>query len=213
MNDHYFTAEPASATERRTLNLRLRGRSVTVETAAGVFCPDRLDSGTAVLLDHAPDPLPQGTFLDIGCGWGPISIALAQASPNAQVVGVDVNDRALGLARDNAAAAGCTNVTFARPQAIDPELRFDLIWSNPPIRVGKKVLHELLLTWLPRLVVGGQAHLVVQKNLGSDSLQKWLLGELGASYRVERATSVKGFRILTVTRLDAGGPQPLQPQS
>ena len=213
MNDHYFTASPASANDRRTLTVRLRGREVSMQTAPGVFCPDHLDAGTAVLLNYVPDPPTSGTFLDIGCGWGPISVSLAQASPSARVVGVDVNDRALDLARDNAAAAQCSNVTFARPEEVDATVRFELMWSNPPIRVGKKVLHELLLTWLPRLTVGGVAYLVVQKNLGSDSLQKWLTSELTEAYAVERATSVKGFRVLRVERLSDGGPQPLTPRT
>lgn len=213
MNDHYFTAAPASADERRTLNLRLRGHNVSMATAPGVFCPDHLDSGTGVLLNFVPDPPQSGTFADIGCGWGPITVSLALASPDAQVVGIDVNDRALDLARDNAAAAGCSNLEVMRPEQVDADVRFDLIWSNPPIRVGKQVLHKLLLTWLPRLTLGGQAYLVVQKNLGSDSLQKWLVGQLGEAFSVERATSSKGFRILLVTRISDGGPAPLEPRS
>lgn len=210
MNDHYFSAEPASADERRALTFRLADRTVTMQTAPGVFCPDRLDSGTAVLLNHAPTPPSEGTFLDIGCGWGPITTTLALRSPHARVWGVDVNRRALQLCADNAAAQGCSNVTAAEPSQVPDDVRFDLIWSNPPIRVGKAALHGLMLTWLPRLVVGGRAFLVVQRNLGSDSLQKWLVQQLGDAYRVDRLTSVKGFRILDVERLTAGGPEPLQ---
>ena len=209
MNDHYFSAEPASADERRTLTLRLADRAVSMTTAPGVFCPDRLDAGTAVLLNHAPTPPPSGTFLDVGCGWGPITTTLALRSPSAQVWGVDVNRRALDLCADNVAAQGCSNVAVAQPSQVPDHVRFDLIWSNPPIRVGKKVLHELLLTWLPRLVVGGHAYLVVQRNLGSDSLQKWLAEQLGSSYAIERLTSGKGFRLLPIGRLDDGGPLPL----
>lgn len=211
MSDHYFTAEPASQDERRTLTLRLAGRSVDMQTAPGVFCPDRLDGGTAVLLGHAPEPPAEGTFLDIGCGWGPITTTLALLRPNAHVWGVDVNARALDLCATNVAAQGCSNVTVARPSQVPANERFDLIWSNPPIRVGKKVLHALLLTWLPRLVVGGRAYLVVQRNLGSDSLAKWLTEQLGDAYSVTRLTSVKGFRILEVVRNGDGGPSPLTP--
>lgn len=209
MNDHYFTAEPASAAERRTLTLRLAGREVAMQTAPGVFCPDRLDAGTSVLLDHAPPPPASGTFLDIGCGWGAITTTLALLRPNAHVWGVDVNNRALALCADNAATQGCSNVRAVRPSQVPDEVGFDLIWSNPPIRVGKAALHDLMLTWLPRLVVGGQAHLVVQRNLGSDSLQTWLAGHLGPDYTVSRVTSVKGYRILGVHRLAGGGPSPL----
>lgn len=123
---------------------------------------------------------------------------------------VDVNERALDLCATNVAAQGCSNVTTARPSQVPADVRFDLIWSNPPIRVGKKVLHSMLLTWLPRLVVGGRAYLVVQRNLGSDSLAKWLVEQLGDAYEVTRLTSVKGFRILEVVRTSDGGPTPLE---
>lgn len=208
MNDHYFTAEPASPSERRSLTLRLAGQNVTMQTAPGVFCPDRLDPGTSVLLQHAAEPPRNGTFLDIGCGWGPITTTLGLLRPTAQVWGVDVNNRALDLCADNLSAAGLTHCRAVRPSQVPDDVRFDLIWSNPPIRVGKTVLHDLMLTWLPRLTVGGAAYLVVQRNLGSDSLQSWLSGQLGASYRVNRLTSVKGFRIIEVGRLDEGGPTP-----
>lgn len=211
MSDHYFTAEPASPDERRTLTVRLAGRDVDMQTAPGVFCPDRLDSGTAVLLTHAPEPPDDGTFLDIGCGWGAITTSLALMRPDAHVWAIDVNERALDLCAGNAAAQGCSNVSTGRPSQVPDDVRFDLIWSNPPIRVGKKVLHPLLLTWLPRLVVGGRADLVVQRNLGSDSLAKWLSNELGETFDVTRLTSVKGFRILEVVRIAEGGPKPQVP--
>jgi 16S rRNA G1207 methylase RsmC len=76
---------------------------------------------------------------------------------------------------------------------VPAEVRFDEIWSNPPIRIGKEPLHALLLTWLPRLAPGGRAVLVVGKNLGADSLQRWL-GEQG--YPTTRLASAKGFRVL-----------------
>lgn len=211
MNDHYFSAEPASPDERRTLRLRLAGREVAMQTAPGMFCPDRLDAGTAVLLQNAPAPPPTGTFLDLGCGWGPVAVSLGLQSPEAQIWAVDVNNRALGLTRGNAAKAGADGVRAVRPREVPDDVRFDLVWSNPPIRVGKQVLHGLMLTWLPRLRVGGVAYLVVQRNLGSDSLQKWLGEQLGEAYAVSRLTSVKGFRLLRVERITDGGPAPRIP--
>src|SRR5688572_28844285 len=177
-HDHYFTAAPASADERHRLRVRLAGREVEVEVAPGIFSPGGLDKGTAVLLDEAPAPPPSGTFLDLGCGWGPIALTLGLLSPRATVHAVDVNQRALDLARRNAAALGLPGVRPTTADGIPDAVRFDLIWSNPPIRVGKAVLHDLLRTWLPRLAPDGVAHLVVQKNLGSDSLQHWVEGDL-----------------------------------
>ncbi len=170
-------------------------------TAAGVFSADRLDKGTQVLLSHVPEPASQGTFLDLGCGWGPITLALAQASPQANVLAVDVNERALELTARNAESLGLDNVRVLGPQALLAELgdsgaRLDLIWSNPPVRIGKQALHELLDTWLGLLAPQGEAWLVVGKNLGADSLSRWLAGR---GYAVARAASSKGFRVLQVT--------------
>lgn len=195
-HDHYFTAAPASDGERRPLRVRLAGRDVEVEVARGIFSPGGLDKGTRVLLDEAPPPPPEGTFLDLGCGWGPVALTLAMLSPAATVHAVDVNERALDLCRRNAASLGLTGVQAGTAESVPRDVRFDVIWSNPPIRVGKAVLHDLLRSWLPRLAAGGRAFLVVQKNLGSDSLQRWVEDELGMP--CARAASVKGFRILEV---------------
>ncbi|WP_077489217.1 class I SAM-dependent methyltransferase [Sinomonas mesophila] len=197
---HYFNAEPGVPDVRRPLAVVLDGRELTLRTSAGIFSPDGVDKGTAVLLAEAPDPAPEGNLLDIGCGWGPIALTLALRSPGAHVYAVDVNTRSLALTQENARLAGLGNVRASLPEDLDPSLRFATIWSNPPIRIGKQALHELLLLWLPRLEIGGEAWLVVQKNLGADSLSRWLAGELGDAYDVDRPATSKGFRVLRVTR-------------
>lgn len=199
-NDHYFSASPESDARPRQIHVTLAERPLTLTTAAGVFSPDGLDRGTRVLLGSVPPPATEGALLDVGCGWGPIAITMALHSPDARVWGVDVNERVLGLARANAAAAGTVNVTVALPDDVPADLRFRTIWSNPPIRVGKDELHQILLTWLPRLEVGGDAWLVVSKDLGGDSLQRWLQQTLDAAFHVSRATTDKGFRVLRVHR-------------
>ena len=196
--DHYFTASPASPDERRPLAVTLAGRKVTVEVAPGIFSPGGLDKGTAVLFDEVPDPPPSGRFLDLGCGWGPIALTLGLLSEHAEVLGVDVNERSVDLTNRNAAALGLAHVTAVTPDAADSSATYDLIWSNPPIRVGKAALHDLLGLWLPRLAPGGTAHLVVQRNLGSDSLQRWIESDLGMP--CARLASSKGFRVLTVDK-------------
>jgi 16S rRNA G1207 methylase RsmC len=202
--DHYFTAEPASASERRQVRVFLAGREVIVETAPGIFCPDRVDIGTTVLLDEAPAPPPIGNLLDIGSGWGPIALALGLLSPDANIWAVDVNQRALGLARDNAKRLGVKSFQALTPDEVPADIRFSAIWSNPPIRVGKTALHEMLLMWLPRLEAGGTAYLVVQKNLGADSLQRWLATELEAmepgAFSVGRYATARGFRVISAHR-------------
>lgn len=194
--DHYFTAQPASPDERRLLRVRLAGRDVEVETAGGIFSPDHVDLGTRVLLDHAPEPPAEGDLLDLGCGWGPIALTLALESPGARVWAVDVNERALDLTRRNAERLGVTNVRAVTPDQVPEDVELATIWSNPPIRVGKEALHAMLTRWLGRRAPGGDAHLVVGKNLGADSLQRWIAAELGVD--VERTASAKGFRVLAV---------------
>lgn len=198
MSEHYFTAEPASASERREIRVPLAGQTRPVQVAGGVFSPDRLDQGTTVLLNHVPAPPDDGTFLDLGCGWGPIALTLGLLRPQASVWAVDVNARARDLTAVNAASLGLDGVQVASPEEVPADIRFEVIWSNPPIRVGKEVLHAMLHTWLPRLVPGGSAYLVVARNLGSDSLQRWLTEQFPAM-ETTRLTSVRGFRILQVT--------------
>jgi 16S rRNA G1207 methylase RsmC len=197
--DHYFTGKPASADERRLRTVTLAGREVEVEVAPGIFSPGGIDKGTAVLLREAPAPPSSGNLLDLGCGWGPIALTLAIESPGATVWAVDVNERALDLARRNAERLGLSNVRVSLPDDVPSDVTFAAMWSNPPIRVGKDVLHQLMRTWLARC---DSAWMVVQKNLGSDSLARWIEAELGAplGLGVERAASSKGFRILHVSR-------------
>ncbi|WP_404290170.1 class I SAM-dependent methyltransferase [Glutamicibacter arilaitensis] len=197
-SDHYFSASPASADERRSIAVELNGQRRQVQTAPGIFSPAGLDKGTAVLLEYVPTP--RGRILDIGCGWGPIMLTAALQSPESEVFGVDVNERSIELAKLNAQSLGLTHVAVGIPESVDPELQFDTIWSNPPIRIGKEALHELLLLWLPRLAPGGEAWMVVQKNLGSDSLQKWLGTQLPADWKITREATSNAFRVLKVAR-------------
>ena len=204
MSEHYFTARPGSAQDLRPLSVRLAGTDLDLVTAGGVFSPDRVDLGTQVLLREVPDPPERGDLLDLGCGWGPISLSLALLSPGARVWGVDVNERSRDLLRRNASAAGADNVRAVLPGDVPPDVRFAALWSNPPIRVGKAVLHDMLRQWLPRLLPGASAYLVVQRNLGSDSLHRWLDETLGPDgFEALRIASAKGFRVLQVRAPDA----------
>jgi len=198
--DHYFSASPESDPKLRPIRVRLAGHDLTVTTGAGVFSPDHVDVGTSVLLASTPAPPPGGDLLDLGCGWGPVALSLALGSPHATVWAVDVNERALDLVRRNAAALGLANVNAVLPEDVPSDVSFMTIWSNPPIRVGKSELHNLLQTWLPRLQAGSDAWLVVARNLGSDSLQRWLDASLPSEFGTTRAATSKGFRVLRVRR-------------
>ncbi len=195
-NEHYFAAQPASELNLRTFHARLVGQVYELTTASGIFSPERIDAGTEVLLANTPAPPPGGNLLDLGCGWGPIALSLAIASPRATVWAVDVNERALDLVRRNARSLGLNNVNACTPDNVPTDVSFMTIWSNPPIRVGKNELHGLLERWLPRLELGCDAWLVVQRNLGSDSLHRWLEATYPDDFHFTRAATNKGYRVL-----------------
>lgn len=192
---HYFS-EPSGPERRREIDVRFWDTDWRFTTANGVFSGDGLDLGTAVLLRESTPPAGATRLLDLGCGYGVIAVALATACPGAVVDAVDVNPRALALTRDNAAVHGVGGrVRPLLPDEAESSVRYDEIWSNPPIRIGKDALHDLLLTWLPRLAPGGVARLVVGRNLGADSLQRWLESQ---GYPCDRVASAKGFRVFAV---------------
>ena len=193
-DEHYFTADPSVPFTRQPVRAHVWGQELALVSGSGVFAQGRVDIGTAVLFREAEPEAPHGPFLDLGCGYGVVATALAVVRPGEEVWAVDVNERALLLTQENAASAGA-DVRAVRPEQVPEEVRFTEIWSNPPIRIGKQALHELLLTWLPRLAPGGRAVLVVGRNLGADSLHRWMEEQ---GYAVRRLGSAKGFRVLEV---------------
>jgi 16S rRNA (guanine1207-N2)-methyltransferase len=198
VSEHYFAADPASPLTRVPVTAQVWGHRLDLVSASGVFSTGRLDLGTAVLFRSTEPPQTGTTYLDLGCGYGVVACALARARPEATVWAVDVNERALRLTAENAARVGVGDrVRACAPGSVPDDVVFDQIWSNPPIRVGKPALHALLLQWLPRLTPGGVANLVVGKNLGADSLQRWLREQ---GHETERVASAKGFRVLRIAR-------------
>ena len=198
MDEHYFTADPSVAFKRAPVHASVWGQELDLVSGSGVFAQGRVDIGTAILFRETEPPAP-GRILDLGCGYGLIGLAAAAAVPGVDVTAVDVNERAVLLANENAVSVGVADRFRAvTPDAVAADATYDEIWSNPPIRIGKEALHALLLTWLPRLAPGGRAVMVVGKNLGADSLQRWL-GEQG--YPTVRLASAKGFRVLETRRL------------
>ncbi|MEJ7834462.1 MAG: methyltransferase [Nocardioides sp.] len=201
MDEHYFTADPTAPFKRVPVEAVVWGHELCLMSGSGVFARGRVDIGTAALFRETSPPV-GGRVLDLGCGYGMIGLAVARAG-GAVVTGVDVNERAVLLANENARTLALSERFMAcTPEAVPADATYDEIWSNPPIRIGKPALHELLLTWLPRLVPGGRAVLVVGKFLGADSLQSWL-GEQG--WPTTRLASAKGFRVLETRRGDAAG--------
>ena len=205
MNEHYFSSSPSGQDRRRVVEVELAGQYVQVETSGSIFSPDGVDRGTRVLLDVVPAPPAPGDFLDIGAGWGPIALTMGLISPGANITAVEVNERAAMLTRANASRLGIDNITVQHPDDVPADATFDLIWSNPPIRIGKAALHDILRRWLPVLNPGGQAWLVVAKKLGADSLMPWIQSMLDdkapGEFTISRAATEKGFRVLRVERV------------
>jgi 16S rRNA (guanine1207-N2)-methyltransferase len=197
-DEHYFTADPQAAFKRIPVSANVWGHWLELTSGSGVFAQGRLDIGTGVLLREQPAPEAARAVLDLGCGYGVIGLAIAVAVPGCSVTAIDVNERAVLLANENASALGIADrFSACLPDEVDAAATYDEIWSNPPIRIGKEALHELLLEWLPRLAPDGRARLVVGKNLGADSLATWLTDQ---GYPTAKVASAKGFRVLESRR-------------
>ncbi len=190
--DHYFEPSPTTASDTREVTIELVDPPLRLLTDRGVFSHGRIDAGTEFLLRQAPPPAGR-VVLDLGCGSGAIALTLARRLPVARVIGVDVNERARNLCARNAGANDLANIEVLAPDGVDSTLCFDLIWSNPPIRIGKAALLEVLALWLDRLTPEGRAVLVVHKHLGSDSLQHWLTEH---GWTTSRIASSRGYRLL-----------------
>lgn len=199
---HYFDAEPDGPSRPAEVDLVLPDTTLSLVTDRGVFARDRIDVGTKLLLMEGPASTSgDRNLLDLGTGYGPIACVLARRNPDATVWAVDVNARARELCRANADRAGLDNVRVIGPDEAPEDLVLDRIWSNPPIRIGKPALHDLLLRWLAMLAPGsGTAHLVVQRHLGADSLQRWLTAQ---GFPTDRRGSRHAYRLL-----DVGAPGP-----
>jgi 16S rRNA (guanine1207-N2)-methyltransferase len=195
-SQHYFEPRPSAAHRPGLVRVVLPDVYLELETDSGVFSPARLDPGTRFLLEAGPPPPPEGDLLDLGCGYGPVACTLASRAPGATVWAVDVNERALDLCARNAAKAGLANVRCVTPGSPDVPPRLAGIWSNPPVRIGKAALHDLLLTWLARLSPDARACLVMGRNLGADSLHSWLAAQ---GWAVTRLAARSGYRLLGVT--------------
>ncbi len=199
MSEHYFASNPAIESKLRSVEFTVQDTLFKLQASSGTFSATRLDAGTKALLGYLDDI--SGDVLDIGCGWGPIAISIAKLYPATKVWALDINQRSLELTRLNAKAANLGNVMGVTESEISADQTFNQIWSNPPIRVGKEVLHTLMRTWLPRLRPGGSATLVVQKQLGADSFTKWLADEF-PELKVERIGTEKGYRIIRGSKVD-----------
>jgi 16S rRNA (guanine1207-N2)-methyltransferase len=207
VSQQYFAERPAAGRRPGSVHVVTPDLHLELATDSGMFSPSRLDPGTRLLLETAPAPPATGNLLDLGSGYGPLALVLAARSPGSRVWAVDVNTRALELCAANAGRAGLPNVRCAAPDNPALPAAFALIWSNPPIRIGKAALHALLATWLARLEPAASAYLVVQRHLGSDSLQRWLES---AGWPAERVAARSGYRVLRVDATAGAGRLPAE---
>lgn len=208
-SSQYFSRSPAVDSDEREIGLSLADLELRFTTDRGVFSNNRIDAGTRLLLQEAPHPTSSMTNVcDLGCGYGPIAVSLAKRSPTSAVWAVDLNERAVALTARNGALNDCADihavVVDADGSALDgtpadiealANTRFDGMWSNPSIRIGKPAMHRMLTIWLDRLTPDGTAWLVVQRHLGADSLADWMTEQGWATSRV---CSRAGYRLLEV---------------
>jgi 16S rRNA (guanine1207-N2)-methyltransferase len=177
MSDHYYSAQPQSTHITETHTCTLNNNTFTFTTGAGVFSKKGIDFGTRVLIDAFAPPKDTGDILDLGCGYGPIGISIAKSNPNRSIVMVDINQRAVELATQNAKKNAVDNVSVIASDGFDkvPDQKtFSVIITNPPIRTGKKVLYPLFEESASRIQTGGELWMVIQKKQGATSMESFL---------------------------------------
>ena len=192
-NEHYFTSRPTSESDPREIVAQLRGKDYRFVTEAGVFSRSKVDRGTRLLIDTLPIPS-QGRMLDLGCGYGPVGIVAAREQPGLEVVMVDINQRAVELARINAGLNDVPGVDIRHGEGFSmvPERDFTLIASNPPIRAGKQVIYPLLANAKDHLLPNGTLYVVIRTKQGASSLERHLTTIYS---RVDTIAKGGGYRV------------------
>ena len=192
MSEHYYSQSPNVEHDERPVIYEVLGRQFRCTTDAGVFSRDGLDMGTRILLEALPEL--NGCILDLGCGWGPVGCALGSAYPGTEIVLTDVNERAAELARRNLAANGVKNAQVVSGDGYEAvEGAFDAIVLNPPIRAGKAVIYGMFEGALSHLKDGGALYIVIRKQQGAESAEKFLKGIYA---NVTRLAREKGYWVL-----------------
>lgn len=173
MSDHYYTTSPESAHRYAPCSFEYRGVTVNFMTDAGVFSRGEVDFGTEVLLKALPEEM-NGRVLDLGCGWGCVGVSLGKKYPETRIVMCDVNERALGLAAENAKKNGVKAETVLSNGLENVQGTFRCIITNPPIRAGKQVIYSLFAQSAGALEEDGELYIVIRKQQGAESALKYL---------------------------------------
>ena len=193
MTDHYYSKKPSAASDKRTLDAVLRGKAFSFVTDAGVFSKDGVDFGSRLLIETM-EIAEDDAVLDVGCGYGPIGLSAAALATRGKVTMIDINERAVELAKENARRNGLANVEVLQGDLFEPVQgqTFTKILTNPPIRAGKQVVHQIFEQAREHLTEGGQLWVVIQKKQGAPSA----LAKLETLFpSVREADKNKGYRI------------------
>lgn len=194
MSEHYFSKRPQSKSKPKLWNYKIRGNSYTFTSDVGVFSKNEVDFGTRLLIESFKEPTIAGDLLDLGCGYGPIGITLANVYQNRQIVMADVNERALDLAKKNAEKNNVSNISIIKSDRLSnlSHHSFAAILTNPPIRAGKKVIYRMFEESQEALLEHGELWVVIQKKQGAASAKKKLESLFG---NIDIVTREKGYFI------------------
>ncbi|NKE07705.1 MULTISPECIES: class I SAM-dependent methyltransferase [Mesobacillus] len=195
MTEHYYSRKPSTDSNPVKWQSELKGNSFRFKTDSGVFSKKEVDFGSRLLIDTFELTRADGLILDVGCGYGPIGLSIARAYPEAMVHMVDVNERAIMLAKENASENKVDNVKIYESDRLNgvEEEGFNAILTNPPIRAGKKIVHDIFEQSFQRLAEGGELWVVIQKKQGAPSAME-KMKELFGDVEVEAKS--KGYFIL-----------------
>lgn len=192
--EHYFSRRPSAEPRYGVISVGLRGRFFEFLTSSGVFSKKRIDLGTRLLVESMLLP-ESGNVLDLGCGYGVVGVVVAVLNPRLQVFLVDINERAVRLARENAKRNGARNVVFESGFLYEPvdDVRFDAIFSNPPVSAGLKVVLPIVEQAPLHLVSGGVLEVVVRSKIGGKRLSETMEETFGSVKVLARGS---GYRVL-----------------
>lgn len=200
MSEHYFSENPHSKSSPKTWNCLLREKTYHFTSDAGVFSKNTVDFGTRLLIEQFDYPQVSGDLLDLGCGYGPIGMTLADGAPERQVLMADINERAVELAKKNAEKNGVHNVEVVQSDGFADlgGRQFAAVLINPPIRAGKKLIYRMFEDAEKALLSGGALWIVIQKKQGAPSAEEKLEALFG---NVETVAKSKGYYILRAVKV------------
>lgn len=195
MSEHYYSKTPKVESAPRYWNATLNNHSFRFKTDNGVFSKNEVDFGSKLLIETFEMPVIDGDILDVGCGYGPIGLTIAKNMQDRLVHMVDVNNRAIALAQENAELNGIKNISIYESDRLAgiKENKFAAILTNPPIRAGKEVVHSIFEQSVSHLLPGGNLWVVIQKKQGAPSAINKLLELYN---EVETVVKKKGYYIL-----------------